>query len=430
MVVLKALPAFVVVLGALTACRGDGPAERAPATQPAPTEREDSDAAAERLRLENLASLGYVQTIPVSGPEAEREGVVHHARALAQPGWNLFAPRDRYQVLLVDMGGDVVKEWVVPLPGDEGFNHVEPLPGGELLAIVKDRALLRLASDGNVAWQRRGRFHHDVAPLHDGRILAVSRVERLVDVAGERVPILDDLLLFLTADGEVDAQHSVWDLFGDRVPRERLRRIRARALELGLVDLLADPDRRGEVHVESNTLTDVFHVNAVEPLTTDVAGLGREGDVLVSVRELDTVAVVDLRSGVVGWSWGPGVVEKQHDPHVLADGHVLLFDNGPERGWSRLVEVDPVSGTIAWEYRDSPPERFFSRTRGACQRLPNGNTLVTESDKGRVFEVTASGVLAWEFLAPVRQAAEGGAARRERAAIYRMVRLPASQTVR
>ena len=37
------------------------------------------------------------------------------------------------------------------------------------------------------------------------------------------------------------------------------------------------------------------------------------------------------------------------------------------------------------------------RTLGA-QRLPNGNTLITESDAGRVFEVTEGGDIVWEFV--------------------------------
>ena len=53
---------------------------------------------------------------------------------------------------------------------------------------------------------------------------------------------------------------------------------------------------------------------------------------------------------------------------------------------------------IAWMY--GPRHDFFSQTRGSCQRLPNGNTLFTESDKGRVFEVTREGQLVWEFHNP------------------------------
>ncbi len=40
--------------------------------------------------------------------------------------------------------------------------------------------------------------------------------------------------------------------------------------------------------------------------------------------------------------------------------------------------------------------------RSAQERLPNGNTLITESDGGRLLEVTPAGEIVWEYLNPVR----------------------------
>ena len=61
-------------------------------------------------------------------------------------------------------------------------------------------------------------------------------------------------------------------------------------------------------------------------------------------------------------------------------------------------------------------EDFFSRTRGSIQRLPNGNTLITESDRGYVFEVTPEGETVWRFANP--DIRENGT----RIAIWRMLR--------
>jgi len=62
--------------------------------------------------------------------------------------------------------------------------------------------------------------------------------------------------------------------------------------------------------------------------------------------------------------------------------------------------LDPVSREIVWTYEGDPPAGFFSMRRGSNQRLPNGNTLICESEKGRVFEVDARGELVWEFWNP------------------------------
>ena len=81
-----------------------------------------------------------------------------------------------------------------------------------------------------------------------------------------------------------------------------------------------------------------------------------------------------------------------------------------------MIELDPLSGEIVWEYRADPTEDFFTNSRGGSERLANGNVLVTESNSGRVFEVTREGELVWEFLNP-------DVAHNARGTIYRLHRL-------
>jgi hypothetical protein len=50
--------------------------------------------------------------------------------------------------------------------------------------------------------------------------------------------------------------------------------------------------------------------------------------------------------------------------------------------------------------------RKIDRLRDA-EVLPNGNTLITESDNGRAFEVTREGEIVWEFLSPHRAGEDG-----------------------
>jgi outer membrane protein assembly factor BamB len=101
----------------------------------------------------------------------------------------------------------------------------------------------------------------------------------------------------------------------------------------------------------------------------------------------------------------------------LENGNILIFDNGRRRKYSRVIEFDPRVGKIVWQYKADPPGEFFSSTRGSAQRLANGNTLITESDKGRAFEVTPAGAVVWEFWSTDRRAEN-----KERGAIYRMNR--------
>ena len=101
---------------------------------------------------------------------------------------------------------------------------------------------------------------------------------------------------------------------------------------------------------------------------------------------------------------------RQHDPDLLANGNILLFDNqghvGPG-GITRVIEVDPRNQRIVWTYAGTPEEPFESEVRSSQARLPNGNTLITESDGGRIFEVTRPGQIVWNYVNPVRARREG-----------------------
>ena len=99
------------------------------------------------------------------------------------------------------------------------------------------------------------------------------------------------------------------------------------------------------------------------------------------------------------------MLDKQHDAHVLDDGHITVFDNGMDRKWSRVVEMDPSSGEIVWTYGHPDPDHpqhFFSDTRGSAEILPNGNALVACSNRGWAFEVTRDGRRVWSFFNPHR----------------------------
>jgi len=65
-----------------------------------------------------------------------------------------------------------------------------------------------------------------------------------------------------------------------------------------------------------------------------------------------------------------------------------------------VIEVDPKSNRIVWEYFDNPAYNFFSPYISGARRLPNGNTLITEGMFGRMFQVTPEGDIVWEYINP------------------------------
>jgi Arylsulfotransferase (ASST) len=137
------------------------------------------------------------------------------------------------------------------------------------------------------------------------------------------------------------------------------------------------------------------HANAVSPLPN--------GDILISFRRINTIAVIDRRTRKIKWeqrddSWG-----MQHDCEPLANGNILFFANGcniPTNPFSRVIEFDPQTRKTVWEYRGRPRHTFFSPHISGAQRLVSGNTLICEGQWGRLFEVTPDGDTVWEYLSP------------------------------
>ena len=67
---------------------------------------------------------------------------------------------------------------------------------------------------------------------------------------------------------------------------------------------------------------------------------------------------------------------------------------------SLVIELNPKTGEIVWEYSGSPPSDFYSAVCSGTQRLPNGNTLICAATQGRIFEITEKGEIVWEYVSP------------------------------
>jgi outer membrane protein assembly factor BamB len=125
-------------------------------------------------------------------------------------------------------------------------------------------------------------------------------------------------------------------------------------------------------------------------------------NVLVTIRNQDTLAIFDFEAGELVWAWGQGELLRPHDATILANGNILVFDNRTGEDASRVVELDPITREIVWEYPHGGAPDFYSGSRGTVQRLPNGNTLIGESNRGRGFEVTPEGDVVWDYRTPHR----------------------------
>jgi len=395
---------FLFVTLALSAggCRD----ESAPAARPAlPREAAvddfvDADATPSpgAGREEVAAALAAVPYLKAYERVPELPMVIDRDPAASWDGLNFYVSAHAAEAVLFDMGGRVLHRWRYPLrrlwPDLAAYpeidkldywRHAQVLPDGRLLAVYEGLGMVELDPSSRVLWSYRGGTHHDFEVNADGTIDVLEREWHIVPRVRTDVPVFEDFLTTLSADG---------------TPVRRL----------SLIAAFARSPWAGILGRVPRTRTDIFHTNSVErldggPEESDPAF--RRGNLLISLRELSLIAVVDPQRQAVVWA-KRGAWRRQHQLTMLANGRLLLFDNGGAgKGRSRVIEVDRNDGTIAWEYRGEPEAPLDSKTLGAVQRLPNGNLLVTDSHQGRALEVTPQKRVVWEFHNPHRAGPKG-----------------------
>lgn len=377
-----------------------------------PAQADDKNFDDEASRLEQLRALGYVDSAPTDN--ADLRGVTVLAPEAAR-GYTLVSSRQRARAQLIDLHGNILHTWQEK--HGSPWMHVEMQRNGSLLALAKDRYLLKLDWHSTVLWRFDGRPHHDfhVDRRRRGkrRILLLGRTAKTATIEGfGRLPHLSGKIQVLSARGVLQREVELLPLLRPLIPRHRLRS-------------LADKHKRGQPFARltlPESAGDLLHANSIEVITKDIPGVAPVASVLLSVREIDRIVLLNPKMTAVLWSWrGPAKgdsLEGQHDASLLANGNISVFDNGVRRKRSRLLEIDPRSGKIAWRY--SAPG-FFSRLRGAMQRLPNGNTLATLSDSGQAVEITTDHKVVWQYWHPDVRQVDG---RQTRAVIYRARRYP------
>lgn len=356
---------------------GPPPAHHSPATEPTqpPTDALDEEAA--------LAALGYVDAVE---PAPQRTGVTAYDPDRTQPGWNLVLSAHAATASVQTLSGEVVHTWTLPFEaafpdeqprGPVGFWRMVHLrEDGGLLVIYEGHGIASIARDSTLEWALSEPVHHDVDVLPDGRYAVLASTPRVVPDFNPDATILEDEVLVLSTDGRVEERHSIF---------EAVRR----------------SDRHSVLRM-TRKWHDIFHTNTLEVLDGRLADripAFASGRVLLTIPFLDALAVFDLQTDTIEWMRVGGWLFP-HKGTVLDNGHLMVFDNRGHNGVSKVVELDPTTQQTVWGYYGDADNGFYSYECGAAQRLDNGNTLITETDAGRAFEVTADGAMVWELVNP------------------------------
>ena len=381
-------------------------------------------------------------------------GVLVNTEA-AYEGYTLFSPSNTPSVYLIDNDGRVIHTWETE--GKAGVMEAHLLDNGHLVvvagprdtpntpdSIMRDGSIREYTWDNAFVWEYvfdsvQIQQHHAIDILPNGNILAITRYRRPINealamglkpafsAALQKHPLLVEIIVEINpATNEVVWQWGTWDHL-------------AQDLDANLPNYgqIAQHPQRIDINYQTRIGDmrrpfDWMHANAVH--------YHPELDqIVISVREFSELWIVDRSlppaeaaspAGDLLWRWGnPAAYQQgdpaadrqlfhQHDVQWIEDGlpgagNILIFNNrnniDTDKEYSSILELEPPlrpDGSydweqdveIVWSYR---ADGFLSRALSGVQRLPNGNTLITEGQRGRLIEVSADGEVVWEFVNPV-----------------------------
>ena len=344
-----------------------------------------------------------------------KTGLTYHNPNKSFKGFTLLSPPGTQSSLLINMDGKVVKRWQFD-DFRPGFGKL--LPSGNLMITGSDPELLKQAKaadeatllanlplrlrklgggytilreydfEGNLLWSYDNpAIHHDFHVKENGNILLPEWVPLAEELAKEvrggmrakgkkDPPMLGDDIIEIDREGNVVARYHTWKYFH---PRR---------------DPIQPLENRGEW----------THVNGLD--------LTRDGKIVISCRTNSRVAIIDPEAEKLVWKLTEPEISMQHHVTCLESGNIQIFDNGMNKPggmpFSRVIEVDPKTSKVVWQYKANPPEQFFSGHISSAQRLEMGNVFICEGTSGRLFEVTRNNEVVWEWISPFVHGSDDG----------------------
>jgi hypothetical protein len=357
------------------------------------TQNENKLTDEQKYQIEQLRSIGNVAGSQIA---PQNQNVTIYDRKLACHGLNFVVSGHGPEAFLMDMSGHIIHKWhceifrAWPDFDPEKFlgkqysyqstfwRRAHIMENGDLFAIFEGVGLIKLDKHSNIIWRVLNSAHHDLYIDQEGKIYVLTRKAHINKNYNPKEPILEDFISILDPKGIELEKTSILEA----LENSPFAPVLTRGREFG----------------------DIFHSNTIELIEKQPPGFNhplKQGTLLISILRLDFICAIDPVKKSVYWG-ASDYWNDQHQPTLLSNGNILILDNKGRGEKSTVFEFDLASREIKWFYRGSEENPFYTATCGSCQRLQNGNTLITESDSGRVFEVTPEKQIVWEYINPYR----------------------------
>lgn len=357
----------------------------------------------------------------------------------AAQGYTLIVSLDSDVVYLIDHLGRKVHTW--ELEGRR-IEAAELLENGNLIIrhdpVAGNRSVVEVTQDGNTVWEYNAiSYHHDMAKLPNGNVLLLGRGKLTSQEAVAAGVMLDPYFEF----------HWRWRYDYIQEVKPTGPQSSQVVWKWSVLDHLVqdhDPSLPGygsiAEHPERIDLSYGYtHINSIDynPVLNQI---------MLSVRNYRELWIIDHNTtteeaagskGDLLYRWSNPRTDDNGDSHELfwqhdaywipsglpGAGNVLIFNNGndgrfngPQRNYSSVVEIalpytqdndysrnhgsDFAPPRILWTYTADNPADFYASQMSGAQRLPNGNTQISDGMTGTVFQVTPDGRTVWKYINP------------------------------
>lgn len=321
-----------------------------------------------------------------------------------------------YEGKLIDIDGEQIHDWnniylgVIDKNGDYyAQEYYESQKWG------------RYTWNDSVVWELNFPIHHEIVLTPEDTIITFTKETHNYN----QRKVEFDVILELDKDGNILNKWSTW---------ENLNYLKQfhKQLELEQPPTFLIPEEHKKEESIWGGNYDYYHLNSLSIVPNNSLQWAHPaftpGNWIISFRHGSMIFILDKDTKQVLWraidKQIQGNLEGPHTPMMTSEGNIIVMDNGRYRGWSRIISINPIDLSITWEYKAEPPEEFFSLSQSSIQLLPNYNVLITESEKGHVFEITPEKELVWEFYNPDKQNETNSANKEKyglRKEIYRMI---------
>lgn len=282
------------------------------------------------------------------------------------------------------------------------------LDDGRFLSAQKSKLLL-YDQNGRVVWQKDIYPHHQMnLTLDGGSVLVIGSESRINKKSGEQTSasrFRSDVLYQIDLSGKVIKKFRIYD-YSQSFPKERWRNALNRRYPL-----IWSKSTYPGITWEFSHTNSFYEIPDNQLAQRNPAF--KKGNFILNDISLMLVFILDSDLKKVLWH-SPLIQDEWnmfHDIQVVpGSDRLLVYDNGtPSRKFSRLIEIDPLSGKLYWEYKADPVSKFYMEKRGGIQVLANGNVLFNDfMDGPRGIEIKKDGTIVWQ-LKPAPQDQESRA---------------------